>query len=95
MTEDEVYKRARNRMEEIKGFYIHLFAYIVVNIGLFVINYLSSPQYWWFVWPLLGWGIGLVSHALSIFVFHGFLGHEWEESQIKKYIGRDKRKQKS
>lgn len=95
MTEEELYKRARNRMEEIKGFYIHLFVYIVVNIGLFLINYLSYPEYWWFVWPLLGWGIGLVAHGLSIFVFHGFLGHEWEESQIKKYIERDKRKQKS
>lgn len=40
----------------------HLMSYLGVNGFLFVLNYLTGPSYWWFLWPLGGWGIGLVSH---------------------------------
>ena len=36
----------------------HLWSYIIVNSGLFLINAVT-PGPWWFQWPLLGWGIGL------------------------------------
>ena len=36
----------------------HLWSYIIVNCGLFLIN-VVTPGPWWFQWPLLGWGIGL------------------------------------
>ncbi len=38
------YERARHRVEEIKGFYIHLIVYIFVNIAMFLVNILSSPE---------------------------------------------------
>ena len=34
------YKRARKRAKELKGFYTHAIAYVLVNIGLLVINLL-------------------------------------------------------
>ena len=52
--EEERYLKARKRVEEIKGFYGNLIAYIVVNIGLMVLNLLTSPNYLWFFWPMLG-----------------------------------------
>lgn len=51
------------------NFYIHLVIYAVVNFGLLVINLTTSTAYLWFTWPLLGWGIGLLFHALAVFVF--------------------------
>ena len=36
------YERARARVQAIKGFYIHASVFVVVNIGLFVINALTS-----------------------------------------------------
>lgn len=52
-----------------KDFYWHLSVYVVVNIGLIVINLASSPDTIWFIWPLFGWGIGVTFHALSVFIF--------------------------
>ena len=86
MNEEEKYRRAKERVEEIKGFYIHLFMYIIVNSGLFLINLIFARNHWWFYWPLLGWGIGIVAHALTVFGLGGFLGKEWEDRQIKKIL---------
>src|ERR687896_1928772 len=72
------YERAHARVQAIKGFYIHASVFVVVNIGLFVINALTSGLgggVWWFYWPLLGWGIGLGAHALGVFGFGG--GGAW------------------
>jgi hypothetical protein len=49
------------------GFYIHLLVFVLVNAGLAAINYGTSREHLWFVWPLLGWGIGVFGHALIVF----------------------------
>jgi hypothetical protein len=36
------YERARARVQAIKGFYVHASIFVVVNLGLFVINALTS-----------------------------------------------------
>lgn len=45
---------------------IHLFTYLAVNTLLVIINMTLSPGYLWVIWPILGWGIGLASHALNV-----------------------------
>jgi len=40
---------------------------VLVNSGLFALNLFTSPQVWWFVWPLFGWGIGLAAHAWAVY----------------------------
>jgi len=71
MENQEAYKRAKRRVEAKIGFYIHLAVYVGVNILLIIINLATSPEYFWFKWPLFGWGIGLFFHGLSIFIFSG------------------------
>jgi hypothetical protein len=51
-SEGQRYDRAHARVQELKGFYTHATAYVLVNIGLFVINLLTGGG--WFYWPLLG-----------------------------------------
>jgi hypothetical protein len=93
MEKDDVrYKRAIERVEEIKGFYIHLFIYIVVNVALFLLNLSSSPGRWWFYWPFLGWGIGLLGHAVGVFGLGKFFGAEWEERKIKEIMEKQETK---
>jgi hypothetical protein len=41
------YERAHARVQAIKGFYIHASVFVLVNIGLFVINLLTGGG-WWF-----------------------------------------------
>ena len=86
ITEDE--KQAINYVKGIKGFYSNLTTYVLVISALFVINYFTSPGYWWAVWPALGWGIGIVSHALSAFEVLNIFGPEWEKKQVEKRFGR-------
>jgi len=87
--EEERYFQAKKRVEEIKGFYGNLIAYIAVNIGLMVINLLTSPEYLWFFWPMLGWGIGVLFHGMKVFNYMPFLGKEWEEKKIKEFMDKE------
>jgi hypothetical protein len=93
MDDPEVYERARKRVRQIKGFYIHALVYVLVNLLLIALN-LSMPRggVWvpWSLWPLFGWGIGLAAHGLSVFDIAGLWGAEWEERKIKEII--DKRR---
>lgn len=89
MENDERYERARKRVEEIKGFYVHLMVFLAVNTGLFTIDLVGSPDSTWFHWPLLGWGIGLAVHAAALFADSRFLGPEWEERKAREIVARD------
>ena len=89
MDDQESYNRARRRVRQIKGFYIHATIYVLVNALLIAINLGTSRGEVWFFWPLLGWGIGLAVHGLSVFGLGGLWGKEWEERKIKEII--DKR----
>jgi hypothetical protein len=44
----------------------HLTTYLFVNLLLFIVD-AQSPGAWWFHWPLIGWGIGVASHAWQAF----------------------------
>ena len=88
--EEVRYYEAKKRVEEIKGFYGNLTSYIVVNIGLMVINLLTSPKHLWFFWPMLGWGIGVFFHGMKVFNFMPFFGKDWETQKIKEFMDKEK-----
>lgn len=69
MENTQAYQSAKKRVEAKVGFYVHLSVYVAVILLLSVINFLSSSSTIWFHWPLLGWGIAVVLHALAVFVF--------------------------
>jgi len=69
MQHDKAYQSAKKRVEAKMGFYTHLTVYVAVILLLVVINFLASSGVIWFQWPMLGWGIGVVLHALAVFVF--------------------------
>lgn len=88
--EDDRYFQAKKRVSEIKGFYGNLVAYILVNIGFFVLNMLTSPKELWFYWPMLGWGIGVLIHGMRAFNYMPFFSKDWEERKIKEYMDKEK-----
>jgi hypothetical protein len=89
--DEERYFSAKKRVEEIKGFYGNLLAYILVNIFFLILNLVTSPEYLWFFWPMLGWGIGVVFHGLKVFNYMPFFGKEWEEQKIKEFMEKEKK----
>lgn len=87
--DQEKYERAKKQVEEIKGFYIHLMTYLIVIFFLFLLNVFSNSHTYWFQWPALGWGIGVLFHANSVFFFKGLFGKAWEERKIKEIMEKD------
>ena len=81
-------QRAIEYVRDIKGFYSHLISYASVIFGLLLLNALTSPHYWWVIWPALGWGIGLAIHGLNVFEMFDVFGPDWEKKQIEKRLGR-------
>ena len=75
-------------VRKLKGFYLHLAQYVVVIAALCAINLLTTPHRLWFYWPALGWGIGILAHAATIFGWLPFLGVDWEKRQVEKRLGR-------
>lgn len=88
------YFKAQKKVEEIKSFYGHLSSYILVNIGLTIINLITSPGSLWFIYPALGWGVGLAVHGMSVFNFLPFLGKDWEDRKIRQYMEKEQNKWK-
>ena len=91
---EEKYRIAKKRVDEIKGFYSHLFSYVGVNVVLLVINLVTSPYTLWFYWVTVFWGIGLFWHAMGVYVFRKFTGAGWEEKKIKEVMDEMEKKKK-
>jgi len=89
MSEEEIYRKAREKVEEKKGFYVHFIVYIVVNILLIIIWAVTGAGFPWFIFPLGGWAIGILFHFLWVFVFSRQTS--WERREIEKEVERLKR----
>ncbi len=85
-SEEELYRLAQKRVEEKKGFFIHFSIYVIVNVFLIVIWAVTYTGFPWFVFPLFGWGIGVLVHFLSVFVFAK--QGPWERREIDKEVER-------
>ncbi len=88
------YIKAKKQVEEIKGFYIHLVVYLVINAFLLVpiFRYVSPDELnIWSFSTAIFWGIGLAFHAYSAFGKHLMFSKEWEERKIKEFMEKDKK----
>ena len=93
--------RAKKQLDELKGFYIHLTVYLVVNLMVTTVKIIGnmnqgnsfSEAFWEFdvfsVW--LFWGIGLLFHSFKVFSYNPFFNKDWEDRQIRKYMEKEKR----
>lgn len=88
------WEKARERVQELKGFYAHAAVFLFANIALVILNLATlhkNDGILWFVWPLIGWGIVLAVHAVSVFGLGRFLGREWEQRHIQQELDRRRR----
>ena len=65
---DERRTAAIERLKNRRAFGQHLVSYVVVNAFLVLIWAVTGAGYFWPIWVLGGWGIGLVLHAWTAFV---------------------------
>jgi hypothetical protein len=64
MDEHEKLALARQQVEAITGFYIHLVVFVIVMAMLLVLNLTTLNEIWWVQWAFLGWGIGMLAHGV-------------------------------
>lgn len=87
MTQADLRERAEKRFKEIKDFYSHLTAYVLICILLLVIDLATGSDgntflgLNWAHWPIFGWGIAVAFHAVSVF--------DWEERKVRQYMERE------
>jgi hypothetical protein len=98
LDQEERDDRAFNRVKKIKGFYIHLIVYVLVNIGLIIMrtNFFDKGETNFWTWQTFNtcifWGIGLVAHGASVFGKDIFLGKEWEEKKLEHFLKEEDKK---
>jgi two-component system LytT family sensor kinase len=88
--ENSKYVRAVEKVEKLKEFYQNLASYCIVIPFLIFINLRFSPGFYWFWFPIFGWGMGLAFHFLEVNNYNIFLGKNWEDRKIKEIMKEDK-----
>lgn len=92
--ENSKYVRAVKRVEKLKEFYQNFASYCIVIPFLIFINLRFSPGFYWFWFPMFGWGIGLTFHFLEVNNYTVFLGKNWEEKKIEQLMKKQQNKYK-
>ena len=76
------YERAAERVDRKLHFYRNFIAYIIVNAFLALINYFATPEFWWVLFPVFFWGIGVLVDFLKAFVFVDIYTEEYRQRKI-------------
>jgi len=91
---EDAYLRAEKKLKELKGFYWHLFWYLVVNIFLLVSIFRgldadeSFFRYGHFSTAFF-WGIGLFFHWFGVIGKHFTFSKNWEERKIREIMDKE------
>lgn len=91
---------ARAYVNRLRRFYTDAFIYAIVNLGLILIWAISGGGYFWPIWVIIGWGIGLGVHAFylglipQVNAFVPFMTKDWEEKEVRRLMkGKSKEKE--
>jgi hypothetical protein len=85
---DNALERAKQKVKELKGFYIHFAVYLVFVLFFIFLNSLSGG-FPWAIFPILGWGFGILGHASEVFDWNPFFGKDWEQRKIREFLEDD------
>jgi hypothetical protein len=66
--DEELRERAIKHLKKRRDFHAHLLVYFLVNIFLVVIWAMTDPHgFFWPIFPIVGWGIGVVMNAWDVY----------------------------
>lgn len=82
LTNDDIDHLARKRAGAKLGWYTHALVFTIVNLALFGMSHYGMGHRPWSVFPLLGWGLGLALHGISVFVLGS--GSSLRERMVQK-----------
>lgn len=85
-TDEALRERAVKRLRKKRDFQAHMLVYALVNTFLVVIWAVTGAHFFWPIFPIVGWGIGLVMNAWDV-----YRSDEPSEEQVREEIERLKR----
>ena len=85
--ENQIRAKAKRRVGLRLGFMWHFAVFAMVMLALVAINLNYTPNTLWVVWPLGGWGAGVLLHAFAVFATPGIT-----EEMIEAEIEREKKR---
>jgi len=75
-----LYSESKRIIERQLAFWIHVAFYVGVNLTLCLINFLATPEFLWFFFPVLSWGLAVYFHFLFSQVFHESNIQKWKRA---------------
>ena len=82
--ETELRERAIKHLKKRRDFHGHLLIYFLVNAFLVVIWAVTTPSgFFWPIFPIVGWGIGVVMNAWDV-----YFAEDLSEDEIQDEIER-------
>lgn len=63
----ELRSQSIERLKKRSEFWTHLAGYVLVNALIVIVWYATGAGFFWPVFPLAGWGIGLFFHGMDVF----------------------------
>ena len=66
-SEQELREQAIQRLKKKRDFKTHVLIYVAVNAFLVVIWAVTSAGFFWPIFPILGWGIGVLANAWDVY----------------------------
>jgi hypothetical protein len=66
-SEQGLREQAIQRLKKKRDFKTHVLIYVVVNTFLVVIWAVTSAGFFWPIFPILGWGIGVLANAWDVY----------------------------
>jgi len=79
---EEYYKEAKSIVKKKKKFYGNFTSWAIMSVFWFILNMTTGPDFHWWIFPTLGWGIGVAFHYVETFGL--FKSKEWEKRSIRK-----------
>ncbi len=73
----------------MKGeFYTHVILFVSVNVFLVLINYVTSREYFWAGWAIMGWGLVLAIHfGITFYKGSSLYGADYEKWKARQLGG--------
>lgn len=90
------YEQAREQVKKLKGYYVHLAIFVVINsfilANIYIRSLYGNEQFWqWSTFfTLIAWGIGLGFHTFGVFGKRFLFSKDWEERKLKQFMEEDK-----
>lgn len=81
-------QRVIEEIRQLKNFYVHLVLFVVIIGGLAALDYFVTPDDLWIQYVIMGWGGGLIIHAIYLFGIGQSFGKEWEQREFEKRMRR-------